>query len=288
MRSITLFLVLAGTAVAHAQPTDPAPTGPTPADPAAPAAPTTTERVTLPEGRVLIRAAVELELSKGAAFDKVSLSPDVWYGVDNKLTIGLVHSAAGSSGVVGGVGSSLCFTSDTCDVYHNVGIDARYHLKDGKLTFAGEGGLYVGNFDPFQLAVKLGIVGRYRPSPTSKLAVDITPNLVLGLTSREPEMGTGMNAVEVSANQETLALPVMAWYAVIPKLSVGLQVAFVAPLETAGDSFVVPVSIGGSYQVSERIVLNLAFTLPAVAGGSEVKATGVDARSLTLGGSYAL
>ena len=46
-----------------------------------------------------------------------------------------------------------------------------------------------------------------------------------------------------------------------------------------------PLTLGGFYHVNESINATLAFTLPRlIAGGSQ---TGFDARTITLGGTYA-
>src|SRR5262245_59025670 len=104
-----------------------------------PAGPDGVDSVTLPKGRVLLDAYLEINLSLAATFDPVSLSPDVWYGATDDITVGLVHSAVGSSGFIGDTGQSLCLVGDLCgDVYHNVGIDGRYKLKTGPLAYAAE------------------------------------------------------------------------------------------------------------------------------------------------------
>ena len=174
--------------------------------------------MTLPKGRVLLDAFFEINLASGAEFKPFSLSPDVWYGATDDITVGLVHSAVGTSGFIGGTGESLCLagTGGGCaDVYHNVGVDVRYKLKTGMLAYAAEGGLY----------------------------------------------------------------------AITPKISAALQLGVFLPFENTDTTYRIPLSIGGHYQVNESINVNLAFSLPAVAGGGLV--TGFDARTITLGGTYA-
>jgi hypothetical protein len=254
-------------------------------EPAAASSPASAEgvaSVTLPKGRVLLDAFLEINLVSGAEFKPFSVSPDVWYGVTDEVTVGLVHSAVGTSGFLGGVGQSLCLagTGGGCaDVYHNFGVDARYKLKTGDLAYAAEGGLYVASFDPeFTLAVKLGLVARWQQA---KISVELSPNLFLGVTGRT--VGEGEN--EVTVNGETLNLPITGLYAVTPKISAALQLGAVVPFEKTGDTYQIPLSIGGHFQVNESINVNLAFSLPAVAGGGA--ATGFDNRSITLGGTYA-
>lgn len=284
MRSILRFglglglglLASAGTAAAQAG--DEPPLAPAAAPTAA--APEG-ERVVLPAKRLYAHAVLAIDLSDGGAFDPVSLSPDVYYGVTPELTVGLVHSNLGASGFIGGTGTSLCL-GDACDgVYNNLGIDGRYHLKSGTVALAANFGLYVNDFDPFRLAVKLGAVGRYRPGPESKLAVDFAPSLSFGVTEREPAPMTTVG------NKEVFALPVTVLYAAAPKITAMVQTGIVIPFEAAGDAFFVPLSLGGSYQIDKQLTVEAAFSLPLLLGGDALPATGIDARSFTIGGGYA-
>jgi hypothetical protein len=238
--------------------------------------------VTLPKGRALLDAYLGFNLVSGAEAKPISLSPDVWYGVTDDLTVGLVHSAVGGSGFMGFVGTSLCLTgtdNGCAKLYDNFGVDARYKLKTGNLAYAADGGLYVLSFDPdFRLAVKLGLVARWQQD---KIAVEVSPNLFIGATGRT----IGEGATEVTVNGETLNLPITGLYAVTPKISAALQLGAVVPFENTGDTYRIPLSIGGFFQVNESINVNLAFSLLAVAGGGS--ATGFDNRTLTLGGTYA-
>jgi hypothetical protein len=239
-----------------------------------------TAQVTLPKGRVLLDAYFAASLVSGAEFKPFSLSPDVWYGATEELTVGLVHSSVGSSGFMGGAGTSLCLagTGGACtDVYKGFGIDARYKLKSGMLAYAAEGGLYVTTFDPFVMAVKLGLVARWQQD---KIAVEASPNLAIGIAGRT----TGEGMAEVVTNGETLNVPVTGLFAVTPQISAALQTGVILPLENT-DAWALPLSIGGFYHVNDSINVNLAFSLLALVGGGD--STGFDARSLTLGGSYA-
>ncbi len=233
--------------------------------------PTGSDQVTMPKGRLLVNAFVEINLSTDAAFKPVSISPDLWYGVTDDLTLGLVHSTIGASGVIGGVGDALCITgsSNGCaSVYSGVGIDARYRLKG---AWAFDGGLFVNDFDPFALALKVGVLGRHRLG--DKFALEVQPSLFIGLTERD-------------TNKEALSIPVTAGYALTPAVTGYLQLAFATPFEGAGDAWVLGASLGARYRVSDHLDLGLAFSLPALAGGAD--GTGADFRSLTLGVSYAL
>jgi len=243
--------------------------------------PEPTAQLTLPRGRVLLDAFLEINLSDGLAGKPISLSPDVWYGATDELTVGLVHSSLGTTGFIGGVGQALCLSGDAngCDgVYPGAGVEVRYKLKPREFAWAVSGGLYAQDFDPLQLAIKLGAVGRWEQG---KLAVELAPSLFVGFTHRDVDLANNV----LRSNGETLLVPVTGFYTVAPKIAVALQLGLVLPFEHTGDNYAVPVSISGHYQIDNSASVNLALALPRLVAGSPLD--GVDARSITLGGTYA-
>lgn len=283
MRSILVSLTalaLGGPAVAQAEEPEEPPEPTAPPGPAASGAPAG-ERVVLPAKRLYARAMLELDLSADSALDPVSLAPDLFYGVTPAFTVGLVHSSAGRTGLIGRAGGSLCLTGDRCDgVYNGFGLEGRYHLTAGKISAAASFGLDVRDLDPFLLAARLGVIGRYRPSPSSKLAVDFAPSLFIGVTEREPSV------VGAGGNKEVLVLPATVIYAASPRLAVMAQTGLVIPFEAAGDLYFVPLSLGASYEVNRQLTVEAAFSLLHLLGGGALP-TGADARSFTIGGGYA-
>jgi hypothetical protein len=240
-------------------------------------------RMTMPAGRAFVQVFGEINLSQDAALEPLSIAPDVWYGVSDELTVGLVHSGRGATGFFGGVGDGLCLTGEEggCGkVYNSVGIDARYHFyREGAITAAADGGLFARSIDPFQLALKVGATGRWE---SGMLALEAAPSLFGGLTEREAEeMG-----VVVSTNKEAFLLPVTAIYALTPQLGLAAQAGVQVPFENLGDLWTFGMSIGAQYMVNQQIFADLAFSLPLLAGGPD--GTGADARSLTLGVGYAM
>jgi hypothetical protein len=242
------------------------------------------QQMTLPAGRAFVQVFAEINLSTDAAFKPFSIAPDLWYGVSDELTVGLVHSTRGATGFFGGVGDGLCLTGEEngCGkIYNNLGIDARYHFyRSGGITMAADGGLFARSFDPFALALKVGATGRWQ---SGQLAVDLAPSIFAGLTERDPE---GAVDVEVTSNKEVFLLPVTAIYAVTPELGAAVQAGLQVPFEETGDTWIFAMSLGAQYLVNEQISADLAFSLPLLAGGPE--GTGADARTITLGVGYAL
>jgi hypothetical protein len=234
-------------------------------------------RMTLPKGRVLVQGYIAMSLSKDATFEPVSLSPDVWYGLMDDLSIGLTHSSVGTGGVYGGTGTSLCLTGaeNGCgDFYSNVALLGRYNLIDTGLALAVQGGFVVNGIDPFYLGIQLGAVGRWEYKP---IAVVFQPSIYVGLTEREGVDGVG-------GNTEAISLPVAAMYDVSPELAVGLQTGVNLGLDDIASQWQLFLSLGGRYVVMPGVWAELAFSLPVVASGAEEGPGAFDTRVLTLGG----
>jgi hypothetical protein len=252
-----------------------------------PAAGEGADQLVLPKGRGVIDAFLEINLDSGAAGKPISLSPDIWYGATDDITVGLIHSAVGETGLMGEVGDSLCLTgtSNGCaHVYDNVGADVRYNLKKGTLAYAFDGGLFFDSFDPTLLRLKLGLTGRWH---SGQVALEFQPALFFGLSNRTVDEMMGGTMVTVTVNGDDLTLPATLMYSVTPQIAVALQLGLFLPFESTGDEYFLSLSFGAHYQLNDKLNLHLAFSLPRVAAGDFVAPKGGDARTLTLGGGYA-
>jgi hypothetical protein len=233
------------------------------------------QQLTLPGGKLFLDAFLEVSLSKDAAFKPVSLAPDLWYGINDDLTLGLVHSTRGATGIFGNAGDGICFTgkSNGCaKIYDNIGIDARYQLlRKSSISLAADGGLFVGSFDPFMLSFKLGALARFYKGPFS---VELDPSLFIGITERD------------AGNEEIFTAPATFMYTVMPKLGIAAQFALTVPFVDTGLTMF-GASIGAQYFITDQLILDAVFSLPAMMAGELVAVDGVDARTLTLGVAYA-
>lgn len=272
--SASALLLLAVSGAARAQSAGAQRSGETEFELALPKSDPTKERLrmTLPEGRLLVQAAIPINLSTDLAFKPVSLSPDVWYGLTDDLSLGLTHSSAGGGGFYGGAGTSLCLTGEDngcLDIYRNAALLGRYSLLDAGIGLAAQGGLTIGSIDPLTLGVQLGVAGRWEMAP---IAVVFQPTIGIGVTERD------------AGFSDTFALPVALMYDLMPELALGLQTGVAFAFEDIGNTWVIPVSLGGRYAVTPAIWAELVFSLPAVAQGADTEAGAFDSRVLTLGG----
>ncbi len=76
-------------------------------------------------------------------------------------------------------------------------------------------------------------------------------------------------------------------YGLSPRLGLAGQAGAIVPFNETGDTFAISLSIGAQYMVTEKIMADAAFSLPALAGGDALE-TGATARVFTLGVGYAL
>ncbi|HEX7700784.1 MAG TPA: hypothetical protein VF403_08685 [Kofleriaceae bacterium] len=248
-----------------------------------------TDGFVLPKGKLLLDAQLEMSLSSGAVFKPVSLAPDLWYGVTDDLSLGLVHSSLGETGFIGAAagaqGDSLCLTGagtatdpGGCpNFYNKVGIDGRYRLKK---PLALDVGLYINSInDPFLLDLKIGIDGRWT---WDKVSLELQPSIFIGLTNRTPPAVTPP-AVASGGNTEVLFIPATLAYRVAPKADIALQAGLALPFSNTSDTWTIPLAIAARYALTPKFGLGLAFAFPELIGGNST----AKIRSLTLGGTYA-
>lgn len=270
---IVAAVVAAGGAAAHADPA--------PADAPQPSS------FVLPKGKLLLDAYLEMSLSAtdmatgAGVFKPVSLTPDLWYGLTDDWTLGLVHSTTGATGFIGNVGDSLCLTGTTngcASFYPDVGIDARYRLMR---PLALDVGVYAIDTSPFQLALKAGISGRW---VFGKLLFEAQPNFFVGVVGRQPtKLVAGMTVPAGPPNTEQLNIPLTLGFLATPRLEFALQTGVVLPFTDTGTTWAIPVAIAGRFAITPHFGLGLAFAFPDLFGGAST----TNFRTLTLGGTYA-
>ncbi|HWO21878.1 MAG TPA: hypothetical protein VNO30_24085 [Kofleriaceae bacterium] len=243
--------------------------------------------LTLYKGKILIAGStVNINLSADAVGKPISLAPSVWYGIDDKLTVGLTHDGGSTvwtprpgfrtitldilgMTVTGLGGAGICLTGDEngCSgIYDNVGVDALYSIKNERFSLAAHPGIDVFSFDPFTLSLRVGVLGRYLVN--DKIAVVFDPRIKIGITERD-------------FNKETIDVPIWAWYAINDKISAYLHTGFNAAFDGFGDTLTIPLQLGANFMVNHNLTVGLDFGFPAIDESA-------DARVLGLRAAYAL
>ncbi len=231
-------------------------------------APADAPPLTLAKSKIVIAgSSLNFNLSADSVGEPVSLAPSVWYGVDDKLTLGLTHDGGSTpwsprpafrsftavdpltmTPITFVAGSGICLTgedSGCTEVYDNIGFDGLYSLKLGKMSAAAHPGLDIVAFDPFVLTLRLGVLGRYMVN--DKISIVFDPRLQFGITERD------------GGNKEGIDLPVWGWYAVDEKISAYVHTGINGRFDGFGDNYGIPLQIGGNYKVNEKLTAGLDF-----------------------------
>lgn len=237
------------------------------------AAPSRTQAggLTLGAGKINLTLTAEVNVSKDAVAKPLSIAPDVSYGVNDKLTVSLVHSTFMTTGFRGKAGAGLCLTGDTkgCpNVYDNVGAEALYAVKDGPLSVGVGGGVHALSLDAGFYDLKVGAKLRYATGP---LTFTSAPSLFVGLTERD-------------LNKERIYLPIAAQFKVGTALAVGASTGINGPIDGFGDNWQVTLGASVTYAVQPALTLGSSFVFGKLLGGAD--ATGVDFRALQIWASY--
>jgi hypothetical protein len=228
---------------------------------------------TLPAGKISMSAALQVgfstELGGGEAGTPLSIAPDVWYGINDKLSAGAVTSIHGRTGFWGGqvgpLGTGVCLSDEPgtdgvaagCNgVFDNAGVEALYALTAGEsLGLAASAGLHALSFDPMLLDVKLGAraAGRW-----GRIWVGAAPSIFIALTERGDEGG----------NDDQLVLPVDVGFMITSSLGVGAQSGIAGSLQSFGEDYVVPVAFGALFHINAQMMVAAAFSFDRVTGGT--------------------
>lgn len=271
MIRLTTIGILGGTLLlsANALAQDPTPAAEPAAEPAAAPvhgqggpAPITGVRA----GGIAIWGSIEVNASSNQFAKPFSISPDIIYGVNDALSVSLVHSTYATTGFLGAGGRfggrSLCLAgkTDGCPkLYNNVGILAKYALSE---SLAIDGGLVLPSIDPMFAGIKVGVVGRHQAGPVMLM---YSPNLYVGATKRD------------AGNKESINVPVMGVVPVGPVMA-GVQTGIYGQLSKFGDNFGIPLSVLGMMHINPNLMAGASFTFNRIAG----KGHSADFRSLTL------
>lgn len=238
--------------------------------------------LTLGEGDLKVRGVGEVNLSSDVVGEPISIAPDIYFGVTDEFTVGLVHSGIAERGFFGGVGRSLCLTGEDegCpEVYPNVGLSGALSIIEDDVSIAAELGLFALNFgdgffsDPALIQAKLGARGAWVDDP---IQVVFEPNVFVALTERDEDIG-GLHG-------DILNIPVAAYFSATDELSVGAQAGFTGNLDGLGDTWAVPLSAVAHFAIDDRVGLGGSFTFPQLIAEEDT----ADLRSLNIFASFRL
>jgi hypothetical protein len=112
-----------------------------------------------------IRLTLAVNIQQRQITEPTALSPDVWWGVLPRLTIGLIHSDDSLDEIA--TSSSFCvksgmpITSTCAHFYKGSGLDVRYSALEGQFALAPRVRAVIRDTDPFKPAMTLGALMRW-------------------------------------------------------------------------------------------------------------------------------
>lgn len=228
--------------------------------------PVTSRPLTLPQWMVELHVEAMIDISNGRVFKDISLPPDVALGITDDFTLGIEHSK--TMGVYGYPGTApFCIGGNDCwkgKVYDQVAIDGKYQvIRKEEFQLAVHGLIGGQSLDPFGLAIRGGVLGRWHPAPI--FALDFDPGLGIGITNRN-DLGTFRGLAY--GNREFLYLPVRATIQATELISAHADVYMLMPFDRFGQLYRFGVNLGMGFAVTNRIDVGPELRLPTLLSGS--------------------
>lgn len=193
--------------------------------------------ILVPQGMLELRGNTAIiSMSKGAAGDPISLAPDIYYGINKKLNIGVTH-----------VDGGICVAGDACaKAYDAVGVDALYDLMHGgSLLAALRGGVRLPSFDPLIAGLNLGLDIQLA---AGNVAVYVNPSLYVGAIKRSSDA-----TPPEPSKKEELDVPLVLAYQAQRQTLVFVRTGMHGPLSGFGDAFQVPIGAGATFAANNRL-----------------------------------
>ena len=189
---------------------------------------------------VLDRGQLDAELVLGISGSPIgeptSLSPDVWFGATERLTVGVIHSSRSVDQF--SPAASFCVRHElyTCPrTYHGSGLDARFAALP---WLAPRVRLLLRDIDPAKPALALGALVHWT---RGRFAITSDPYLRLGLANTE------------LGNRHALVLPVAFAVQPLARWEVSLHTGWNGDFAVIEDGWHVPVAIGTRVAVTSEI-----------------------------------
>jgi len=221
-----------------------------------------------PAGMFSARLVLDINLSDGAVGKPVSIMPDLYYSVSDKLQLGLTHS--GPMGWQTQPGLGLCVTGkdNGCpNVYDNIGGDVMYGLVFGDTHLSLHGSLFFNSFDLSSTSVALGVTGKAHF--TDKVALLFDPKIAIEVNDRD-------------VFDDVVYVPLELELQVAPKTQLKLLTGILGGISHFGDTYQVPVGVGIVQNLNKHFDLGARFSFDNLLGKQPGDAGAADTRSVAV------
>lgn len=202
-----------------------------------------TRPLVLEPGAVDVRLTLAINIQPRLISEPTALSPDAWWGVLPRLTIGLIHSDDSLDQIA--TSGSFCIktSGSTCaHLYKGSGIDVRYSALEGQFALAPRLRAVIRDTDPFKPAMTLGALLRW---VHGRFAITGDPYLRVPLANAS------------LGNYSAINLPV--WLAVQPRAGwmIALRGGFESDLAVIRDGGHVPFALDVAARATPSVDLGV-------------------------------
>jgi hypothetical protein len=221
-----------------------------------------------PAGMLSARVLLDVNLSAGNVSEPISLAPDIYYSVTDKLQLGLLHQ--GPMGWQARPGVGLCVTGEDhgCPaIYDNVGFDVMYGVAFGQVHFSTRSTLFIDSFDPTAMSLALGAAGKVHLGGIVGLLIE--PKVAIALLDRD-------------LNDDFVYMPFELQFQVGASTTLRVLSGLSAGLSEFADTYEIPLGVGIVRNLNRHFDLGVRFSFDNLLGHDEVDADRTDTRSLAL------
>jgi hypothetical protein len=221
-----------------------------------------------PAGMVSARILLDINLSADLAGKPISLAPDLYYSVTDKLQLGLLHEGPMGWQARPGVGLCLTGESNGCpEVYDNVGLDVMYGVAFGDFHLSTHTSLFVSHFDPLITSLAVGVAGKARLGERVALLFD--PKIAVALTERD-------------INDDAVYIPLELQFQLGAPTTLKLLTGLAGGLSAFGDTYEIPVGVGLLQNLTTHFDIGARFSFDNLLGHETAGVGRADTRSLAI------
>ena len=221
-----------------------------------------------PAGMFSARLLLDINLSDGAVGKPVSIAPDLYYSVSDKLQLGLTHTGPMGWQARPGVGLCVTGTDNGCPkLYDNLGLDAMFGVVFGETHLSLHGSLFFDSFDRSGTSVALGVAGKAHFS--DKVALFFDPKIAIEVNDRD-------------VFDDVIYGPLELEYQVAPKTQLKLLTGLSGGISNFGDTYQVPVGLGLVQNLNEHFDLGARFSFDNLLGKQPANVGAADTRSVAV------
>lgn len=221
--------------------------------------------IVLDRGEVLARLAIEANLERRKLARPLSYAPDLWVGVTERLTVGLIHSSRSVDRIAAGASFCVRELAGRCEhVYRGGGVDVRWAWRP---QIAWRARLLLRDVDPAKPAVAVGALVR---TTRGRWSITTDPYLRVGLGNRE------------AGNRDALVVPVWLGVRLGGSVELAVHTGIDGDLAVWRDGWHIPLGLGVEVTPSRAIAFGIEAGFTSLLGPQN---TG-DQRSVTVFASW--